>query len=347
MATCLIGLGSNLGNRADCLDRASGLIARHAQVHDVLLSSYHRTPPVGGPAGQQDFLNAALRLETSLSPLDVLAWLQQCESHLGRRRTVRWGSRSIDLDLLLYDQITLDLPNLQVPHPRMAFRRFVLEPAAEIAGQMLHPSIGWSVARLAANLNCPVQYTALAGRPGDDRPSLAQAVASTLDARLISDGAGDDCLIAACNAATGRPSDAALEFLRRRASLVGQRAHFVEGQALQDASNPTGGRPSWISDFSLDQTAAIATDCLPAKTAEDYWRCWLAMRSDIIQPTLLVVRGDSLELNAKPTNPAESPTGQQASWTRPPWCEGPVLHLRDTSSQRAVEEVTAAVLAMR
>src|SRR5262245_8677284 len=126
MPTALIALGSNLGDRAATLARAVELLRVAAEVRVAAVSRWHETEPVGGPAGQGPYLNGALRLETSLAPEDLLTVLQRIETELGRTRTERWGPRTLDLDLLLYDDVTCNTPRLTLPHPRLAERRFVL-----------------------------------------------------------------------------------------------------------------------------------------------------------------------------------------------------------------------------
>ena len=95
---------------------------------------------VGGPPDQGEFLNAAAVMETSITPLRFLEQLQRIESRHGRQRAERWAARTLDIDLLLYGDEVIETPMLTVPHPRMSFRRFVLEPAAEIAPRMFIPS---------------------------------------------------------------------------------------------------------------------------------------------------------------------------------------------------------------
>src|SRR5260221_332064 len=148
MPRVLVALGANLGDRAGTLGRAVELLQADAQVSDCVTSSWHETPPIGGAPGQGPFLNGALRLDTTLTPQALQALLHQTEATLGRERTERWAARALDLDLLLYDDLQLNNPALTVPHPRMAFRRFVLEPAAEVAPDMIHPSIGWNIGKL-------------------------------------------------------------------------------------------------------------------------------------------------------------------------------------------------------
>jgi 2-amino-4-hydroxy-6-hydroxymethyldihydropteridine diphosphokinase len=152
MAHALIGLGSNLGERAAHLNAARARLASLSLSSLVAFSSLHESKPAGGPTAQAPYLNAAAVIETSLSPLQLLHEVQQIENNLGRERLERWGPRTIDLDLLLYDEQELDTPELTLPHPRMSFRRFVLEPAAEIAGEMVYPINGWTVGRLIMNL---------------------------------------------------------------------------------------------------------------------------------------------------------------------------------------------------
>jgi 2-amino-4-hydroxy-6-hydroxymethyldihydropteridine diphosphokinase len=135
----LIGLGSNLGNRPANLN---GAIAALGQVPRLIVrqvSSFHETEPVGGPPGQGMFLNAVAVLETDLEPLPLLRVLQTIETQFGRERAVHWGERTLDLDLLLFDDRILDTPELCLPHPRMNSRRFVLEPLLEVAPAAVDP----------------------------------------------------------------------------------------------------------------------------------------------------------------------------------------------------------------
>lgn len=150
---CLIGLGSNLGDRPRTLEAAIAQLAAHPEVSLVAVSSFHLTQPVGGPAGQGEFLNAAARVETNLSPHALLGLLHAIEANLGRKRAVRWGARTIDLDLLLYGDQVVDAPDLQVPHPLAHQRGFVLAPACEIAAEMWHPVLGKTLAELAVLLD--------------------------------------------------------------------------------------------------------------------------------------------------------------------------------------------------
>ncbi len=156
MPRALIALGSNLGDRKRLLDAAVQRLAATAGVQSVRASSWHETRAIGGPANQPPFLNGAAVLETSLSPVSLLEALERIEQDLGRTRSQRWEPRTIDLDLLLFDVVVVRTPKLTLPHPRMATRHFVLEPAAEVAPALVHPAIGWSVAQLRDHLR--LQY---------------------------------------------------------------------------------------------------------------------------------------------------------------------------------------------
>jgi len=139
MAVVFIGLGSNLGDRAENLRLALEKIGKLPKTHVIQSSTFHETEPVGGPP-QGKFLNGVARIETFLKPIDLLERLQLIEEELGRpRERVLWGPRVIDLDLLDYDGLELKLPGLELPHPRMHERPFVLIPLAEIAPEWRHP----------------------------------------------------------------------------------------------------------------------------------------------------------------------------------------------------------------
>jgi 2-amino-4-hydroxy-6-hydroxymethyldihydropteridine diphosphokinase len=149
----LIALGSNLGNRRANLDGALDALRATAGVIVARVSTYHETDPVGGPPGQGPFLNAAAALETTLDPFALLAILRGIEETAGRVRTIHWGERTLDLDLLYFGDRVIATPELQLPHPRLASRRFVLEPLAEIAPDAVDPIRHRTVAELLADLN--------------------------------------------------------------------------------------------------------------------------------------------------------------------------------------------------
>ena len=132
-----IALGSNLGDRLANLENGRSALGK-AGAHLKRASSLFETEPVGF-LDQPWFLNRVLGVETRLSPAELLKCCQKIEIAHGRRRSFQNGPRTLDLDILLYDDIVLDDPELIIPHPRMAERRFVLEPLAEIAPEVYHP----------------------------------------------------------------------------------------------------------------------------------------------------------------------------------------------------------------
>lgn len=148
MPRVLLAVGANLGERRVTLDRSLSALTCLPNAHLLARSDWHETSPVGGPAHQPEFLNGAILLDTSIPPHDLAQELKQIELQLGRERHARWDARTIDLDMLLYGDQTITTVDLQIPHPRMAFRRFVLDPACEIAGETVHPLSGWTLAAL-------------------------------------------------------------------------------------------------------------------------------------------------------------------------------------------------------
>lgn len=148
-----IGLGSNLGDRRASLDAAIVALAETPGVEVRAVSRYHETPPVGGPDGQGAFLNAVAALDTTLGPFDLHGRLRQIEADAGRVRTVRWGERTLDLDLLLFGDEVLDTTELTIPHLRMAVRRFVLAPASEVVPDAVDPLTRRTIRDLLANLD--------------------------------------------------------------------------------------------------------------------------------------------------------------------------------------------------
>ena len=126
-----LGLGSNLGDRLANLQAAVDALQGEPALRVAASSRVWETTPVGGPP-QPDYLNAVVRIETDLSARDLLDVARRVESRLGRIRKERWGARTIDVDVLLYDEEQIDEPDLVVPHPRMTERAFVLLPLLEL-----------------------------------------------------------------------------------------------------------------------------------------------------------------------------------------------------------------------
>jgi 2-amino-4-hydroxy-6-hydroxymethyldihydropteridine diphosphokinase len=127
-----LALGSNLGDR-----RAHIEAAIEAMPDVVAVSPVYETEPVGGPDGQGPFLNAVVELDTALSPRELLELCQRLEAAAGRVRTERWGPRTLDVDVLLVGDLTVNEPDLVVPHPRMWERDFVLRPLADLAPELV------------------------------------------------------------------------------------------------------------------------------------------------------------------------------------------------------------------
>ncbi len=143
-----IALGSNLGDRAAHLIAARDAIDRLPDTRVRRCSRVFRTAPVG-PAGQDDYYNAVVEIETSLEPAALLNALLAIEQERGRQRRRRWGPRTLDLDVLLYGEATIDRPGLHVPHPRLTERAFVLAPLADLVPRLTPPGMASTVGELS------------------------------------------------------------------------------------------------------------------------------------------------------------------------------------------------------
>jgi 2-amino-4-hydroxy-6-hydroxymethyldihydropteridine diphosphokinase len=352
MPVCLIGLGSNQGNRRQLLETAVACIAASSQVQGVALSSWRETSPVGGPPGQPFFLNGALAAETSLSPQALLAGLQQIEHDLGRRRGEHWAQRTIDLDLLLYDDLVCDAPGLQLPHPRMAWRRFVLEPAAEVAGAMMHPITGWSVARLLEHLNTTPAYVAVTGPIAAGKTRLARRLAEALSAELIVETPNWPRLAVFYADPASHGWQIELEFLNQRVQLLA-------AVSPPGASGLPSARTRWIvSDFWFDQSRAFARVWLPPEQRSALLERWQQQRRDVVRPKLVVLLDAPAETLLARTRARGRSCEQQISEAQLEGIRqaildeagrpdvGPVLRLRSDDHEAVLAEVLAAVGAM-
>jgi 2-amino-4-hydroxy-6-hydroxymethyldihydropteridine diphosphokinase len=147
-----IALGSNLGDSLATLEAATAELAASPGIQLQAKSSWYITKAVGPP--QPDYLNGCIILQVEINPHELLQTLLAIEQKFGRVRQEKWGARSLDLDLLLYDDLIIDTPNLQVPHPRMQERAFVLVPLAEIAPDWVDPISGFVIRDLVKKVDC-------------------------------------------------------------------------------------------------------------------------------------------------------------------------------------------------
>ena len=185
MSHAVLSIGSNLGDRAAHLQSAVARLERHARVRVAAVSRWYETAPAGCGPSQDAFLNGALLVETSLEPLQLLDWTQEVERQGGRRRDEVWGPRTIDIDIVLLDHAVFHSPRLELPHPRSAYRRFMIEPAAEIAPEWIHPHVGWTLRELEQFLRTTPRYAVIIGGATAERESLVQRVQARVPLRWL------------------------------------------------------------------------------------------------------------------------------------------------------------------
>jgi len=146
--TSYLGIGSNLGDRTVNIKNSIRYLESNSRIAVKKISRLYETLPQGGPKKQPKYLNAAAKIETSLPPSEFLKQLKLIEKRLKRRNSVHWGPRTIDLDILFYDDLVFINKELTIPHPLLDKRAFVLEPLSEIAASYIHPLINKSIKEL-------------------------------------------------------------------------------------------------------------------------------------------------------------------------------------------------------
>lgn len=339
MPRSLIALGANLGDRQQTLRRAVELLAAARGNTRIAPSGFHETRPSGGPPGQGAFLNAAVALDTTLTPEQLHGLLRRIEIELGRKPAPHWAARAIDMDLLLFDDRVVSTPQLAVPHPRMTFRRFVLAPAAEVASEMVHPLVGWTIGRLLAHLDSAAPYVAILGMPDSDRPALAQKVAHAVGGTYL---AGPAIAASAVRGVdpSGQGEGRPLQFLDRAGALLA-------GCDLR------ARRVAVVSDFYLDECLACARMDSDHCQYEQIHQAWATVRQTVEAPKLLVVLDTWPNAVAVRAGEPQLPDAPQADRLRRELLHlatrtdvGPVLFAGRDDPQAQFEEITAAIAAM-
>ncbi|NIP49907.1 MAG: 2-amino-4-hydroxy-6-hydroxymethyldihydropteridine diphosphokinase [Gammaproteobacteria bacterium] len=161
MNTAYLGLGSNLGNRMAFLRGGRDTLINNPDIELVQASAVYETEAIGGPPDNPLFLNTVLQIETSLSPEKLLSTCLAVEDEFGRSRPVRWAPRTLDIDILFYDDLVICEERLIIPHPRLQERAFVLAPLQEIAPNFKHPLLDKTVAEMAAGSSGVAELVAM------------------------------------------------------------------------------------------------------------------------------------------------------------------------------------------
>lgn len=339
MATALISLGSNLGDRAATLASALAAIEATPDVQVVRASRFYETTPVGGPGFQDPFLNGAALLETTLEPEALLDVLQRVENEHGRVREGHWGPRTLDLDLLTYDDIVSHTTRLTLPHPRMSYRKFVLDGLLEIAPHGRHPLIGRSYVDLLKHLETTHNYVAFVGPSMsgsvDFRSQFAAEAADCGSAKLVEATPSDVPAFAELAASPSLDMGTTIKFLKARAAAIRESLNEAGDKWIVD----DGWLPAELMtiarrmNFSEFLSSAEEFNTVFRRLDEE------ARGSDVLIPKLLVaLRGK----NETPRAAVESIKLLQLGVDLPP-----IIDLDYSDRERALTEFAAALDAAR
>ena len=284
-----IGLGSNLGDKAATLRAAMKALEQHPAISAVQTSSFYETSPLGG-SEQPEYLNAVVRLQTSLTPRALLAVLHDIEAGLGRVRVERWQPRTIDLDLLLYGDEVIETPELSVPHPQMHLRSFVLRGLCELDENAVHPVLRRSAAELYRRLNgrnyywndTRPQLISIAGLIGVGKTTLATRLAERLGATAIVEKYDDNPYLADVYAGH---KDVALD----------SELFFLSSSATQFRRDRLIAGRCYVSDYVFDKALVYASSWLDAENLDIYKRHYACVAEQVAEPVLVIYLNDSVE----------------------------------------------------
>ena len=287
--TVYIGLGSNLGDKAAALRAATRALEQHPAMSAVQSSSVYETPPLGDST-QPDYLNAVVRLETSLPPHALLTVLHNIETALGRIRAEHWQPRTIDLDLLLVGDEVIATPELTVPHPQMHLRSFVLRGLCELDEHAAHPVLRRSAGELYRRLNgrdffadaARPQLISIAGLIGVGKTTLATRLAERLGATPIVEKYDDNPYLADVYAGCKDVAlDSELFFLSSSATQL-RRDRLIAGRR-------------YVSDYVFDKALIYASSWLDAESLDIYKKHYACVAEQAAEPVVAVYLSDSVE----------------------------------------------------
>ena len=287
--TAYIGLGSNLGDRKENIDKAVRMLAENEHIEFVSVSELIETAPLGG-AEQPDYINAVAEIQTSFNPETLHKTLIEIENRLGRRREGKWSPRTIDLDLLLFEDQIIETGELTVPHPQMHLRSFVLAALCRLNPKLLHPVMKVSVDELASRLNGSnfifepdrPQLISIAGNIGVGKTTLAKKLAGRFECNVLFEPYDENPFMPEVYAGNNELAlDSQLFFLTGRIEQLGR-------------DNLTNGKIC-ISDYIFDKELIYARALLNSRQLELYEEIYRSLAAKATTPVLVVYMQDSVQ----------------------------------------------------
>lgn len=289
LVTAYIGLGSNLGDREALIKNAAKILAETSGIELTRISDITETAPLG-QMEQPDYLNAVAELKTSLPPEGLLKVAKEIESSLGRKKSEKWSSRVIDVDILLYGQQVINNPDLTIPHPQMHLRSFVLEGLCQLNPQLIHPTIKESIEKLKDRLNSAdfvinpnlPQLISIAGIIGVGKTTLAKKLSKALSAKLLLEPYDANPFMPQVYAGKKDMAlDSQLYFLTHRAKQLAPVA-LKQGQIA-------------VSDYIFDKEPIYAKNLLDSQQLALYEQIHPSFAPEIVAPVLVIYLTDSLQ----------------------------------------------------
>ncbi|MDH4201637.1 MAG: 2-amino-4-hydroxy-6-hydroxymethyldihydropteridine diphosphokinase [Phycisphaerae bacterium] len=287
--TAYIGLGSNAGDRRDYFNRVLSALQTCPSVHSIRESSFYETAALG-PVEQPAFFNGALELQTSFTHRQLFELLGKIEQDLGRQRSEHWGPRTIDLDLLLYDDSIMNDADLKIPHPQLHLRSFALKGLYELAPDLEHPVLKRTMRELAGRLNGgdywldseKPQLISIAGNIGVGKTTLATGLAERLEAKLISEKYDANPFLADVYAGkTELALDSELFFLSSSASQL-RKDRMKAGRV-------------YVNDYVFEKAHIYASGWLEPADLAKYEKHFNSICEGVTNPRLVIYLNDSVE----------------------------------------------------
>lgn len=287
ISTAYIGLGSNLGDRKETIDKAVKMLAENEQVESVSVSELIETAPLG-MADQPDYLNAVAEVRTALAPESLHRLMIEIENRLGRVRQEKWAPRTIDLDLLLFDERIIDTDELIVPHSQMHLRSFVLKGLCQFNPKLIHPVMKVTARKLAERLNGDdfvldsnkPQLINIAGNIGVGKTTLAKKLAGWFDCPVLFEPYDTNPFMPDVYAGKKELAlDSQLFFLTNRIEQL-------------DSKNMSPGT-IYISDYVFEKEQIYARALLSSQQLTLYENIYKPFSAQVISPVLVIYMQDA------------------------------------------------------